>query len=75
MTSTDSYSQRIESLRQAIAEADHIIIGAGAGLSTAAGLDYAGEDFRREFAPWIERYGITDLYTGGFHPFGSQEEY
>lgn len=75
MTSTDSYSQRIESLRQAIAEADHIIIGAGAGLSTAAGLDYAGEDFRREFAPWIERYGITDLYTAGFHPFQSQEEY
>lgn len=75
MTSTDSYSQRIESLRQAIAEADHIIIGAGAGLSTAAGLDYAGEDFRREFAPWIERYGFADLYTAGFYPFESQEEY
>lgn len=75
MTSTDSYSARIESLRQAIAEADHIVIGAGAGLSTAAGLDYAGEDFRREFAPWIERYGITDLYTAGFYPFESQEEY
>ena len=74
MTSTDSYSQRIESLRQAIAEADHIIIGAGAGLSTAAGLDYAGEDFRREFAPWIERYGITDLYTAGFYPFETEEE-
>ena len=74
MTSTDSYSQRIESLRQAIAEADHIIIGAGAGLSTAAGLDYAGEDFRREFAPWIESYGITDLYTAGFYPFETEEE-
>ena len=69
------YRNRIDALRQAVTGADHIIIGAGAGLSTAAGLDYAGEDFRREFAPWIERYGITDLYTGGFHPFGSQEEY
>ncbi len=75
MTSTATYSQRIDSLRQAIGEADHIIVGAGAGLTTAAGLDYAGEDFRREFAPWIERYGITDLYTAGFYPFESQEEY
>lgn len=75
MTSTESYSQRIDALRKAIAETDAIIIGAGAGLSTAAGLDYAGDDFRREFAPWIERFGITDLYTGGFHPFESQEEY
>ena len=74
MTSTDSYSDRLEALCQAIAEADHIVIGAGAGLSTAAGLDYAGDDFRREFAPWIERYGITDLYTAGFHPFETDEE-
>lgn len=74
MTSTAPLSERIDFLRRAIAEADHIIIGAGAGLSTAAGLDYAGEDFRREFAPWIERYGITDLYTSSFYPFESDEE-
>ena len=65
---------RIEQLRQAIKEADNIIIGAGSGLSTAAGIDYAGEDFRREFAPWIERYGITDLYTSSFYPFETEEE-
>jgi NAD-dependent SIR2 family protein deacetylase len=57
-----------------LAQADAVIIGAGAGLSTAAGLDYAGEDFRREFAPWIERYGFTDLYTSGFYPFATEEE-
>ena len=74
MTSTATYSERIEALRQAIREADHIIIGAGSGLSTAAGIDYAGEDFRREFAPWIERYGITDLYTSSFYPFETEEE-
>ncbi len=72
---TMDYRERIDALRQAIAEADHIVIGAGAGLTTAAGLDYAGEDFHREFALWIERYGITDLYTAGFYPFESQEEY
>lgn len=75
MTSTASYSGRIETLRQAIKDAECIIIGAGSGLSTAAGLDYAGEDFRREFAPWIERYGITDLYSSSFHPFETPEEY
>lgn len=74
MTSTVSYSERIEALKKAIKEADHIIIGAGSGLSTAAGIDYAGEDFRREFAPWIERYGITDLYTSSFYPFATEEE-
>lgn len=74
MTSTEICSQRLDTLRQAIREADHIIIGAGSGLSTAAGIDYAGDDFRREFAPWIERYGITDLYTSSFYPFETEEE-
>ena len=62
-------------MKQLVNEADHIIIGGGAGLSTAAGLDYAGEDFRREFAPWIEKYGFTDLYSSGFYPFETKEEY
>ena len=75
MTSTASYSERISYLRQAVQEADHIIIGAGSGLTTAAGIDYAGDDFRREFAPWIERYGFTDLYTSSFYPFETPEEY
>ena len=74
MTSTNEYSQRIEQLRQLIAEADYILIGAGAGLSAAAGLDYAGEDFRREFREWIDRYGITDLYSSSFYPFKTEEE-
>lgn len=75
MTSTASYSERISFLRQAVQEADHIIIGVGSGLTTAAGIDYAGDDFRREFAPWIERYGFTDLYTSSFYPFETPEEY
>ena len=75
MISTDNYSERVDFLRRTIDEADHIIIGAGSGLSTAAGIDYSGEDFRHEFAPWIKRYGFTDLYTSSFHPFETQEEY
>ena len=70
----NNLAERIAFLRQAINEADSIIIGAGSGLSTAAGIDYAGEEFRHEFAPWIERYGITDLYTSSFYPFETEEE-
>ena len=75
MTSTTNYSNRIDSLRQALRTADYLIIGAGSGLTTAAGLDYAGDDFRSEFAPWIQRYGFTDLYTSSFYSFATREEY
>lgn len=66
---------RIAHIRQLLSEADGVLIGAGAGLSTAAGISYDGEDFRGEFRPWIERYGITDLYSSSFYPFRTEEEY
>ncbi len=69
MTSTSSFSERAQWLKEQIANADYILIGAGSGLSAAAGLDYAGEDFRREFREWIDRYGIADLYSSSFFPF------
>ena len=72
--STGNFSERKEWLREQIAQADCVLIGAGAGLTTAAGIDYAGEDFRREFREWIDRYGITDLYSAGFYPFKTEEE-
>ncbi len=56
-------------LREAIDEADAIVVGAGAGLSTAAGFTYSGERFERLFPDFIERYGIPDMYAGGFFPF------
>lgn len=74
MTSTNDYYNRIEQARRWLDEADCILIGAGAGLSAAAGLDYSGEDFRREFGDWILRYGITDLYTSSFYPFETEQE-
>ncbi|MBR1835381.1 MAG: Sir2 silent information regulator family NAD-dependent deacetylase [Bacteroidales bacterium] len=74
MMRTDPYWERIEALSHALRSADAVIVGAGSGLSTAAGLDYAGEDFRRLFAPWIRRYGFTDLYTSAFYPFETEEE-
>ena len=74
MTSTTDFCHRVHQLRQLIADTDYVLIGAGAGLSAAAGLDYAGEDFRQEFREWINRYGITDLYSASFYPFKTDEE-
>lgn len=66
--------QRVAQVRRLIEEADYVLIGAGAGLSAAAGLTYSGEEFEREFRPWIERYHIKDLYTSSFYPFPTEEE-
>ena len=66
--------ERLATLKQQIAEADYVLIGAGSGLSSVAGIDYAGADFRREFKDWIDSYGITDLYSSSFYPFKTEEE-
>lgn len=62
-------------LAEKISAAEHIVIGAGAGLSTAAGFDYAGKRFEDKFSDFHEKYGITDMYSGGFFPFPTQEEF
>lgn len=71
---TGKYEDEIVRLTHAFAEADAIIVGAGSGLSTSAGLDFAGERLRRIFGDFVEKYGITDMYTGCFTPFESREE-
>lgn len=75
MTYIKNYSDKINKLKDEIANADAIVIGAGAGLSTAAGLYYSGERFERYFSDFAKKYGITDIYSGGFYPFESLEIY
>lgn len=65
----------MERLKAAFADADAVVIGAGAGLSTSAGLTYSGERFQQNFGDFIEKYGIQDMYSGGFYPFQTLEEY
>ena len=64
----------IERLKSAIAEADAVLIGAGAGLSTAAGFTCSGERFERYFSDFIQKYHFRDMYAGGFYPFRTPEE-
>ena len=70
-----SYSEQIGKVRQALHEADAVVIGAGAGLSTSAGLTYSGPRFQEHFGDFIQKYKIQDMYSGGFYPFETLEEH
>ncbi|MBR3272564.1 MAG: hypothetical protein IKF98_01480 [Clostridia bacterium] len=70
---TGSRDVNIRRLKNEIETADAIVIGAGAGLSTAAGYTYGGERFDRYFFDFKERLGLTDMYSGGFYPFPDDE--
>ena len=75
MRSIGSFSDNAARLRQALEAADAVVIGAGAGLSAAAGFEYGGERFYRYFSDFAKKYGIRDMYSGGFYPFGEPEVY
>ena len=73
--STPDYSAQIKNLQTALSEADTVVIGAGAGLSTSAGFVYTGERFEKYFSDFAQKYGIQDMYSGGFYPFDTPEEH
>ena len=68
-------SDKLFRLKEALENADAVVIGAGAGLSTAAGFLYSGERFENHFSDFIEKYGFEDMYSGGFYPFKTPEEH
>ena len=68
-----SRSEQIERLKKEIETTDAIVIGAGAGLSTSAGFTYSGERFEKYFFDFAKRFGIRDMYSGGFYPFPDDE--
>lgn len=71
--STGSFSERADRAAEAVAAADAVFVGVGAGLSAAAGFAYDGPRFERVFGDFAARFGITDMYDGGFHPFPTPE--
>ena len=73
--STQNFSTQIDKLRAALAMADAVVVGAGAGLSTAAGYTYSGPRFSRLFGDFAARYGFSDMYSGGFYPYDTLEEH
>ena len=75
MKFTNGYSQSVAEAARLISSAERVIIGAGAGLSASAGLTYSGERFYRYFSDFAQKYGICDMYSGGFYPFKTLNEY
>lgn len=73
--STKNFSDKINRVKDLLKSADAVVIGAGAGLSTSAGFEYSGERFEKYFFDFAEKYGITDMYSGGFYPYQTLEEY
>lgn len=73
--STSNYSDDLTKIKEILANTDTIMIGAGAGLSTSAGFVYDGENFKKSFSDFAEKYGFHDMYSGGFYPYDSLEEY
>lgn len=70
----ESLQARLARAKALLEGAECILIGGGAGLSAAAGLTYSGERFTTNFADFIDKYGMTDMYSAGFYPFKTQEE-
>ena len=68
------FAENVKKLKVALSEADAVVIGAGAGLSTSAGFIYSGERFEKYFSDFSRKYGFTDMYTGGFHVLGMDPE-
>lgn len=70
-----SYEDKLSDIKELTANADAIVIGAGAGLSTSAGFTYSGERFDKYFSDFKERYKFTDMYSGGFYLYETLEEH
>lgn len=70
----NDFKERISLAEERISQAEAVVIGAGAGLSAAAGLDHSGSEFPKEFSDYIRKYGFSDLYTSSFHDFPTEEE-
>lgn len=75
MKFTRGCSQSAAEAARLLRAADKIIIGAGAGLSASAGFAYSGGRFYAHFADFAEKYGIEDMYSGGFYPFATLNEF
>ncbi len=70
-----SLENKISQIKEKLVEADAVVIGAGAGLSTSAGFTYSGARFNHYFSDFAQKYYFSDMYSGGFYPYETLEEH
>lgn len=70
----ENLTNRVSKAKDLLKNADYVLIGAGAGLSTAGGFEYSGKNFDKYFSDFDKKYGFTDMYSGGFYPYKTLEE-
>ena len=75
MRKLGNQENEVSRLQEQLSAAEVVIVGAGAGLSASAGFDYTGERFSRYFHDFGDKYGFADMYSGGFYPYQTLEEY
>ena len=73
--SVENDTDKLLQIKEKLNEAEAVVIGAGAGLSTSAGFTYSGERFEQYFGDYKAKYGFSDMYSGGFYPYETLEEY
>ena len=73
--SAESDTDKLLQIKEKLDEAEAVVIGTGAGLSTSAGFTYSGERFEQYFGDFGKKYGFSDMYSGGFYPYETLEEY
>lgn len=69
-----SIENDVKRLSDALERCDCVVVGAGSGLSAAAGFTYSGARFERYFGDLIAKYGLTDMYSAGFYPYPTRED-
>lgn len=73
------YEDQVARAAEMIRDADYVLVGAGAGMSTAAGARYGGKFFEEHFAEFQAKYGkgpyMSDMYFAGFYPYPDEESY
>lgn len=75
ISKTENTTENVEKLHAVLEKAEAVIVGAGAGLSTSAGFTYSGERFEKYFQDFAAQYHFSDMYSGGFYPYETLEEY
>ena len=74
-SSAENNAENLLMIKKEIQDSDAVILGAGAGLSASAGFTYSGGRFEQYFEDFREKYGFSDMYSGGFYPYETMEEY